>query len=64
MISKIREHLAQRPANMGFDRQSIDLRHALVDTDEAIVQVHQDEADGGILIDLLYLSQLLSNVAV
>src|ERR1700722_8442813 len=49
IISKIWKNLAQSPANMGFYRQSIDLRHALVDANEAVVHVHQNKADCGTL---------------
>jgi hypothetical protein len=50
--------------NALYGTQSINLSHALVDAHKAVVHVHENEADWGILIDLLYLRQLLSNVLV
>ena len=60
----IRQHFAQCAADMGFHRQAVDLRQALVDANEAVFPVHQDEADRRILVDLLDLGQLLPYVAM
>ena len=64
VIGQLRHYFAERTADMSFDRQTVDLRHPLVDADIAVILVHQDEANRRVPIDLLDLGQSLPNVAM
>lgn len=53
LVRKAGDDLTQRAADMSTDRQSIDLRHMLVDAHETMVTIHEVKTHRRVPVDLL-----------